>query len=328
MSRSTVSLVINGRDGGRIPEATRQRVLEAVRELGYGPNLAARMLAQQTNNLIGVFTYERFFPYEQDDFFYPFVLGIEREASKQNYNLLLFTRNDGERSRGIYRNEGNILAMVDGAILMGSRPDPDEIRRLVREERPFVFIGRRVIPGCEFDWVVSDYRTAGRDVTRYVLSYGHRRVAFIGVGKVPETHVEDRIAGCRDAVDEVSGASLVVLPEALAGRPNELLRTLDEKHITALICRSVSLMGKVYSLLTAEGRKVPEELSLASLTDDVNRFPGNVEPTGVRLNRTLVGMEAVRLLVSRLHGKHSEPRHVLVPCEFIRGETVGEVPSL
>lgn len=327
VSRSVVSLVINGRDTGRIPEATRRRVLEAVRELGYSPNLAARMLVKQTNRLIGVFTYERFFPYESDSFFYPFVLGIEREASRQGYNLLLFTRNDGEKSRGIYRDEGNILGMVDGAILMGSHPDHDEIRKLVAEGRPFVYIGRREIPGCAFDWVASDYRGAGREVTQHLIQLGHRRIGFIGTEEKRETHVHDRLAGCQEAVDATPGATLTVLPSRLARDGQQLAHALDEAQITALVCRSNLLLGAVGRQLTSLGRRVPEDLSLASLTDDHARLPWDLQPTGIRLNRTEVGMEAVRLLISRLNGEHEEPRNVLVPCQLVVGETARGVQT-
>src|SRR5690606_5785524 len=89
VSRGTVSMVINGMTGGRIPisEETRRKVLDAMEQLGYAPNPAAQILAGGRNRLIGVFTYEPFFPYEQDNFYYPFLLGIERQASYEGYNL-------------------------------------------------------------------------------------------------------------------------------------------------------------------------------------------------------------------------------------------------
>ncbi len=93
VSVSIVSAVINDRQYGniRISDGTRARVRDAVRELGYAPNLAARGLAGGTNHLIGVFTFQRIFPLTKEDFFYEFLVGIEEAAEHEGYNLLLLT---------------------------------------------------------------------------------------------------------------------------------------------------------------------------------------------------------------------------------------------
>jgi len=320
VSRSTVSLVINGK-ANEIPETTRRRVLQAVKELGYAPNVAARMLAQGSNRLIGVFTYQRLFPYETHDFFYPYLLGIERQAAQEDYNLLLFTRAARGDRRSIYQDGVNVLGMTDGAILMGSRTNREELRKLAEEGRPFVYIGRRTVPGCDFDWVTSDYRTASFEATELLLSYGHRRLAFIGLSSTEEPYY-DRLEGTMAAVRAHPGARVEVMPDHLLQDGRAMFDFLRESAATALVCTGTALLATVLRQLKPYGVRVPENLSAVAVSDEAASFDPPLQPTHVNLNSVTVGAQAVKLLVERLEGGRTEPKHVTVPCRLVLGNSV------
>ncbi|GDY50016.1 hypothetical protein SVIO_006390 [Streptomyces violaceusniger] len=84
VSQATVSLVLSARGDGKaaaISEETRQRVLDAARSLGYVPDPAARRLAAASNNLLGVFSFTATFPTDVQHSYYPFLVGVEREAA-------------------------------------------------------------------------------------------------------------------------------------------------------------------------------------------------------------------------------------------------------
>lgn len=321
VSRSTVSLVINGRSHGQIPDETRHRVLQAIKELGYAPNVAARMLAQGSNRLIGVFTYQAYFPYEMHDFFYPFLLGIERQATIEDYNLLLFTRAQKGNRRSINKEGANVLGIADGSIIMGSRTNRDEIRQLVEEGRPFVNLGRREVPGYEFDWVSSDYCAGSKEATLYVLSQGHRHVCFAGLVSTEEPF-QDRLAGCMEAVSEVPGAHVYVMPEHMIHDADALYRFLRACGATALICTGSRILAEVVKSLESRGLRIPMDLSVVALSDEGGEFPQGTQLTHVQLNSIQVGSEAVKLLVERIEGRRAAPRHVLVPCSLVQGNTV------
>ena len=93
VSQATVSLVLNGKAdaSSRIPERTRQRVLDVISETTYAPDPAARRLAGVGNRMIGVFTYESAFPTASLDFYAALLSGIEAEAERLGFDLLLFT---------------------------------------------------------------------------------------------------------------------------------------------------------------------------------------------------------------------------------------------
>ena len=328
VSRATVSMVINGLSGGRVPisEETRRRVLEAMEQLGYTPNPAAQILAGGRNHLIGVFTYEPFFPYEQDNFYYPFLLGIERQASREGYNLLLITRTHGNKEPSIYKDGVNQLGLPDGSILLGATPNRRELLSLVKEGIPFVYIGRREIQGFEIDWVAPDYIGAGYEAVVHLVALGHRRIGFHGIGGGFEPY-EDKVMGCRRAAGEC-GVELVELSDVIPRRPRtQWIPTLQELGVTAVICDDTDWYGEYLKVAFESGVDVPQGLSLICLTELEPFRSFAVAPTSVRLNRTNVGEEAVKLLIWRLDNPEAPRRHVRVPTKFVVGASTGQAPG-
>src|SRR5882672_1299054 len=146
VSRPTVSLVMSG-NAARIRAELRERVLAAAEHLGYAANPAARSLAGGHNRLIGVYTFERLFPVQHRDFYYPFLLGIEEESEAASYDLLLFTSAaDPSGRRSINHGGVNRLRLADGCVLLGLHVDGEQLVRLARDRTPFVFLGRREVP--------------------------------------------------------------------------------------------------------------------------------------------------------------------------------------
>ncbi len=312
-------MVLNRRSG-RIPisDETRKRVLQAMQELGYTPNPVAQMLAGGSTRLIGVFTYEAVFPYRRDDFYFPFLLGIQREASRQDYNLLLFTRNH-QVGRGVFDGGTNALQLADGAVLMGPYPDRAELRRLTEEGYPFVYIGRREVPGCAIDWAVSDYQSGSAAITRHLIELGHRRLAYIEFHADLESSC-DRLAGCQAAA--AKGAEILVWDREALAEPQQSLAEMREAGATAIICEGVGTFDLLLRLAQGSGLQVPADLSLACLADCGTLLANSPMPTQLRLNTHAVGEAAVRILASRLDGTAPpEPQHLLVPCDFVAGDT-------
>lgn len=326
VSRATVSLVLNGLDGGRVPISaeTRQRVLRALRDLDYTPNAAAQMLARGRNQIIGVFTYESCFPYERDNFYYQFLLGIEREAGRQNFNLLLQTRGISQSQPRIFADGINSLHLADGAVLLGAYPDREELKRLVRQGYPFVFIGRREVPGHPIDWVASDYRTVSYEATKLLLSLGHRQIAFLCQALLTES-AEDRILGCREAVGEEEGAQFTILDPQVALQERRLVDALRELAASALICANQDDAVTGLEQLRGAGVRVPDDISVVCLADCDGELPVPVRLTYVRLQRVLIGETAVRLLVQRIAGLAEAPQQLRIPAILVPGESTAPV---
>jgi DNA-binding LacI/PurR family transcriptional regulator len=324
VSRSTVSLVLSQRTNGpiNISEDTQQRVIEAAQELGYMPNLAAQMLAQGRNYMLGVFSYGDRFPIERVHKLHAYVVGIEREASRQDYNVLLITRGQSPEHRSVYGSGVNELGIADGGILMGWADDYSEVARLAEEGYPFVYIGRREIPGCDIDWVVSDYVAAGRKATNHLLTLGHRRLAYTWVGPVVE-EVQDRLTGCQKAAKAASDASLCVYPWETLINHDEFVAKLHQDGVTGLICGGSGSLRESLEALARHGLDVPADVSVLGLSFDQPHnwaVPG-LEPTHVSHRQIRVGELAVKALMKRLAGKAGKVQHILVENDLRIGNS-------
>ena len=186
VSSAVVSAVLNGRQGGsiRVSEETRQRITVAAKELGYVADPLAVSLAGGRRNLIGVFTYEALFPVEHRDFYNPFLVGIEEEAERSGYDLVLFTRTrDATGRRRVYRDGVNHLRLADGAILLGADPDRGELERLLDEDFPFVYVGRRTSRLNAMSYSAADYVSATAEMVDYLVNKGHRELAMLTTGE-------------------------------------------------------------------------------------------------------------------------------------------------
>lgn len=322
VSRVTVSMVLNGKADGNITisDETRVRVFDAAQKLGYAPNPVAQMLKEGSNHLLGVFVYDSHFPYDTDSYLFNHLIGVEREAALQDYNILFFTRNRQHNAPKIYVNGMNAIRLADGVIIMGSEPDRDEIKRLADENYPFVCIGRREIPGSVIDWASDDYESAGQQIAEHLVSLGHRHIGYISGLKPREAH-EEKLAGCQQVIDQCSGAELRLLPGDSLESSDVFLSSLD--GLTALICSDYGVFEPALDYLFAEGVDIPGDLSICSLTPVTHTFPYKLLPTYIQLDRQEVGRAATRLLVERLQGQRLVGKHVRVGCDLVVGETTG-----
>jgi DNA-binding LacI/PurR family transcriptional regulator len=202
VSQTTVSIVLNQIDNGtvRLADATRARVLEALESTGYIVNPIARSLAGHRTNIFGVFGFEPVFGSDSDSFYLPFMEGIEQAAERAARDLLLFTSaaRDGSRHH-IYRQNENRLRLVDGCILIGNGEPQMELSRLASEGYPFVFIGRREIPGVELPYSTADYAGATRRVVERLADLGHTDVAYLATGMRVPSSIERQDAAQEEA---------------------------------------------------------------------------------------------------------------------------------
>lgn len=316
VSRGTVSLVLNKRETQvAISQETRERVVAAARELGYLANPVAQMLARGRNQIIGFLTFDEVFPYSSADFYNPYLVGVEREAGIQGYNVLLFTR---KSSGETYRESLSALRLADGLILTGNQPDESLLRELAQENYPFVLLGTCDIPTDEIDSVESDHAPASYAATQHLLSLGHRNIGFL-VDALRFSHHRERLAGSERAVGEVADATLVQVSGEGLNSAEILQQTLQHHQLTALVCADRSLYAKLTACLQQLPIEIPNDLSLVFLSD-VWGVP-YLNPTRVQLNRDHAGRVAVQRLLQRLAGVHEGFQQQRVSCEFVVGAT-------
>ncbi len=322
VSQATVSLVLSGGSASdQIAEATRQAVLAAASELGYAVNVAARSLKRGRNHLLGLYTFEPVFPTDQRDFYFPFLLGVEEETARQGYDLLLFS-SVSAGDRAIYSGGVNRLKLADGCVLLGRNVRRAELAELVREDFPFVFIGRRELDGAELSYVGADYVTATRELTAELIRLGHRRILYLRAVEDTEPTL-DREAGYRQAL-------------AAGGLEDDLIRVLDDSSdltpafvrrwvddgVTAILVEP-SEDNRLTTALDGIGTRFPADCSIALLGDPPSWTPDLRDWTRFSLPREEMARTAVRLLVDLLEDSDGTPQQVTLPCSFVPGDSIG-----
>ncbi len=336
VSVAAVSAVINNRTKStiRLAPETRQRILDAIAEFGYSPNAAAQVLVGGRSRIIAVFTYEPVFPFEYHSFYYPFLLGMERQAEVFGYDLLLMTSSmNQEGRRSIYNRGVNRVRLADAAILLGLEKNSEEIGRLLDEGFPVVIVGHRDIPGHEASYVAADYESATAAIVERLAALGHSRLALLQKTEDVEP-VRDRrlgfVTGCRKAgIPEDQTLSVPVNGNHTG---MGLLALLQKHRISAVVCERYEYAEMLKTAMERSDLLMPGDLSVAHLGGPRGRDE-DLEPlvqdgrsamwTRLSVPQYDMGAEAIRLAMDLIKGTKDPPVRSTIPCGLIDGTTVG-----
>jgi LacI family transcriptional regulator len=324
VSHQTVSRVINLNPN--VADDTRERVLAAIRELGYVPSPMARGLLSNRTHSLGVVADDI-----SDGFFARMVAGAEAEARRRGYYLMIGSVEPDDDERGYLRLM--LERRVEGLIL--ARPSvplaPDDLLPARDAGVPLVGVGASVLPG--FPVVDIDNHQGGYDATRHLLEHGHDRIATI-VGPREWPSAAARLEGYRRALREAGIAEDAALIEyvsdwGLASGQAAAARLLERNvSFTAIFAQSdLIALGAIRQLRDARHR-VPDDVSIVGYDDlPVADF---VEPglTTVHQPMQEVGALAAGLLLDQLMGVATlEPGARLLPAVLVERHTVAPPPG-
>jgi DNA-binding LacI/PurR family transcriptional regulator len=202
VSIGTVSRVLNKRD--RVSPETRERVLNAIRELDYHANAYARGLASQATNALGLVI-----PQVNDPFFFQIVRGVEDACTDENYSLLIASQAHAaseQRYLDLFRR-GNVDAMVLVAIAVRGH----EVKEIAERGVPIVLAQQDV--GKNIPAFLADNRAGSRAMTEHLLEHGYTRLAYIaGTDHTPDSR--ERLRTMQDVLQE---NGLGIAPEYIVG---------------------------------------------------------------------------------------------------------------
>jgi LacI family transcriptional regulator len=320
VTAKTVSRVLN--DDGPVAVETRERVMAAVRKLGYQPNLMARnMRVGARDAAIGLVI-----PEMGNPFFGTVAGGIE--SANRARGLTLIVGNSSETADLEQSLIATFLARRVSALMVV--PSATSDHRHLRNERvaglPIVFLDRPAV-GLTADSVVSANREGARAGVAHLIAHGHRRIGF--VGDVPATLYtrRERFQGYRDALEGAGlpcDRSLVETghdQEAAAHAAMRLL-ALDDPPTALFAGNNLASTGAVVALSRARRRDVAlvgfDDLPLAECLDP--------PLTVVAQDPARMGAAAAEQVLARLDGDRSKARRTLVPTRLVvRGS--GELPA-
>lgn len=198
VSVATVSYVIN--DGPRpVTEETRTRVLAAMQQLGYEPNVSARRLRRQHTKVLGLAIAGMASEHAVSELYFLDILrGVGVTADQNGYDLMLF----GNRQKLVGVEFYRTLArqrMVDGLILTGSLINPAGAAQLAQADLPAVVIGRHR-SGMTLPCIMPDFAQDAFALTQALIQMGHRRIGIF-LNEQSFVGEPERLAGYRRALD-------------------------------------------------------------------------------------------------------------------------------
>ncbi|WP_170135029.1 LacI family DNA-binding transcriptional regulator [Acuticoccus kandeliae] len=312
---STVSRVLNG--SPHTSEATRERVLQAVADLGYRVNTLGRSLKTKQTRALGVLI-----PSVTNPVFASSLAGIEEAARKRGFDIIVTTSNYAPE-----RDSAAIGALssrgVEGVLLTVTDPAEAEIRAFLRDtEVPCVLLyNQPVEKGVAA--VTVDNRRATLDLAREAIRLGHRRIGYISGAFGSSDRARIRYEGYCAAMEEAGLEPLFAREVPFVGRDIDFLAAVSalvevKDPPTALLCSNDLLAIRVIGAARTLGLSVPDDLSVAGFDGiDIGRM---IAPSLATIEQpaTAMGRTAVDLLFALMNGSR-DPETVLMAHRFRPG---------
>ena len=313
VSIASVSRALNGL--GNVRQETRERVIAAATELGYVPHAGARSLSLARAHAVGVVL-----PDLHGEFFSEFVRGMDREASRRGYVLLLSNIHDeSEQAANALRA---MRGRVDGLIVMAPHLNAGMLRAALPPTLPSLFINGP----AEIDdrpTLRLDNMGAMDAMVAHFAATGRRRIVHIA-GPEGNVDARERVEGYRAAMARhAPGIAPVVLAGDFSEEAGEAaVRTILDNKIPcdAMFAANDMMAIGCLQALRGAGVDVPGEIAVAGFDDvPLARYLGI---TTMRVRIAEMGARAVLRLIDLLEGGPADERAERHSAELvIRGTT-------
>lgn len=264
VSVSTASRVL--REQGYAARLTRERVLQAAKELGYVPNQVARSLRSNRTLMIGLLISD-----VENPFYSIIAKNVESVAKAAGYHVVLCNSNDHPEEEKEYLVLLERL-QVDGLIITPTAENRQKLEDLQQKEITIVQIDRQV-EGLHADAVLVDNEAGAAGVVSHLIEAGHRRIGVLS-GSLEVTTGKHRLAGYLRALKQ---HGIPYLPELVRSGSFRRDHAVEDAQSlidvdpppTAVFAANNILAEACLSVFASRGMAVPEDISLVAF-DDIN----------------------------------------------------------
>jgi DNA-binding LacI/PurR family transcriptional regulator len=314
VSQQTVSRVLN--DSPHVREDTRERVLEAVRKLGYRPNPLARALVTGRTRTLGVVSFDTTLHGPAST-----LLGIERAAHAAGYFVSIAGIGSLDSTSVAGAIEHLSEQAVDGILVIAPQDSAAQALGHLRTDVPVVATEAGALDGVPL--VGVDQVEGARAATQHLLDLGHRTVWHVS-GPLDWYEARDRIDGWRATLDAAGAPQPGVLAGDWSARSGyELgLGLAREPDVTAVFAANDQMALGVVRALHERKLRIPADISVVGF-DDIPEAAYFTPPlTTVRQDFNEVGRRALLTLLDQLEpGGHSGTRETIAPELIVRAST-------
>jgi DNA-binding LacI/PurR family transcriptional regulator len=313
VSGATVSRALNDRPG--VSNDLRERILARARELNYIPNMTARALAtSQTFNIGFFFLQKPGLPAAADPFYAEILHSAGQVIARTDYHVAFETLSDDTLSRpGDFRFIRE--RRIDAMILAGPDIPAGFINTMLHTKLPVVLVDNR-LDFSSVNCVNSDDETGAYYAARHLIELGHTCIGVLA-GPVGWASTIRRLWGYQRAAAE-HGVELhpVHMGETTISSGREAYHQLSA-DITAICAVNDSMAIGAIREAWAQGKRVPDDLSVVGF-DDISWAEMNDPPlTTVRIPRQQMGKEAAHRVLMLLQDPELLPSEIVVPVTMV-----------
>lgn len=316
LSTATVSRVING--SGLVREATRERVIQAMRELNYRPSHAARMLAGRKTDTIGVVL-----PLLDNGYYVQVLRGIDTVSTRENLKLLIsFYHSDADLQKNLSSLCGE--GRTDAIILMNNPYfGPAKMRELAGDDIPVALIGQHHESVKATDCVLIDNFQGAYRAVGHLLAAAPKSLLLI-TGPRDNHDSDERLKGALKAVED---AGVDVEVATVTGDfYREGGRAAFEEYVgagdvlpEAVFAFNDAMAIGVLDVLEERGARIPEEVQVVGF--DNNEIARHIGLSTVGFPMRRIGEEATRLVAERVKNRDLEPVSITMETTLLPGKT-------
>jgi LacI family transcriptional regulator len=320
VSVGTVSNVLNG--SIRVSDARRERVLNAIAQLGYKKNLLAQGLRRRRSPIIGLCV-----PFTTISYFAALVDAFEEVASDRDFELMqalsgLDPAIELQRVNALLRYHIGGLMILPGV-------KPELVLDVVAQSGTPTVIIDRPVADRRFDQVTFDNRAAMLEATERLIALGHRRILFV-VRQKQLSVTKRRIAALKDAARKASEDVSISVVECgydeSSYRPVLKSAFEEAEPPTALIVSNSVLAAWTVRGFNEIGIRCPDDASLIAF--DEPEWADLVRPSlsTIRQPTRMIAITAWETLMRRMRGEGGEGQRIVLKADVLFRESVGPAP--
>lgn len=321
VSTTVVSKALNGY--ADVSEETRKKVLKAVEELNYSPNMLAKNLKQKVTKSIALIFFNFEYSNGKDGVLFKMMTGIFEAASHYNYEVLLYTRSLSEQQDKSYWQFCK-EHKVSGAVITGLKTTDPYFLEIVDSNFPCVVIDAD-LTGSNTGSIMTDNVAAAKCAVQYLIDRGHRRIGMVN-GHNYAVVSKERLEGYRRALEDNGipyDPSLVVNGDYTEEYAYEMAESYVQEHpeMTAVFFASDLMAIGFMSRCRELGISIPEKLSVIGFDDIV--LSSYTTPKLTTIHQDFEKMaflafeQVIRILEKKAAGQHQK-----IPFHLVDRESV------
>lgn len=319
VSKTTVSKVINNKDES-ISKATKDKILNIMKEQNYVPNKLAQGLVTKRTKTIGLLI-----PDIRNPFFTDISRGAEDFARREGYNII-FCSTDEDYERELECIEMLVEKMVDGIIFAPSSNTSNKEDNYNRLEIPMVLVDKNLNLKSSKGIVKLDNKNGTYEATKHLIKQGHKDILYLS-GPIKNDIGKQRLEGYKRAFEK--NGLIYDMKNVVEGKYKyewsyEYMKNVKSLNYSAICCGNDLIAIGAIQALRERNIRVPQDISIVGFDDIQTAKLIDPSLTTIRQPAYEMGEKACEMLINYLKNKTEEEIKEIVfkPKLVIRNSTV------